>query len=142
MVAGLYEGYSEFPPRPCSSFLARFKTQTERSWSPRWRQRKVQSVSVAVWFPPSPPPHSRDLRTASHTKQDGQNGVFHEAGFEIKRLSSAVVPSVPPPPPQLCALHVDPLVGQRANETPAAMNRDKTLPRTVGLIQDRLADQK
>lgn len=92
---------------------------------------------MAVWFPP---PHSRDLRTASHTKQDGQNGVFHEAGFKIKRLSSAVVPSVPPP--QLCALHVDPLVGQRANETPAAMNRDKTLPRTVGLIQDRLADQK
>lgn len=90
-----------------------------------------------------PPPHSRDLRTVSHTgntKQDGQNGVFHEAGFKIKRLRSAVVPSVPPP--QLCALHVDPLVGQRANETPAAMNRDETLPRTAGLIQDRLADQK
>lgn len=69
--------------------------------------------------------------------------MFHEARFKIKRLSSAVVSSVHPRPlPQPCALHVDPLVGQRANETPAAMNRDEPLPRTVGLVQDRLADQK
>lgn len=97
-----------FPPRPSLSILARFKVQTERSWSPRWRQSEDQSVSVVVWYrqPPSAPPPRPpgDLalgRTASHTGNTNQNGqyrVFHEAEFKIKCLGllfSQPCPSTP-----------------------------------------------